>query len=369
VDLNTIGNELKEFTDRASNRLEQIDARMFSVEQKLTSPGGGSFEAEQTIGQKVVASDAYKSFVNGGHRSTGKIRIGDLSEKTALVNSSLGSSLLVQADRRAIVDPIVRRLTVADVLPSARTDSNAVEYPRETSYSNAGAPQYGAGAYENVAKAESALSFELVNTPVTTLAHWIPVSRQLLDDSQALSGYVDSRLLYGLRLKEENELLNGSGLQGHLSGLITNATAVSTSSYASTDSLIDTVLHAVTQLAAADLNADVVILNPVNWSQILSTKEASTNAYIFSDPRFQARPLLWGLQVVVTNSISVDDFLVLDSRMAAMVFRRSDATVEVSREHSDYFVRNMAAILCEERLALGVLHSGSILYGQFPFGS
>jgi hypothetical protein len=52
-----------------------------------------------------------------------------------------------------------------------------------------------------------------------------------------------------------------------------------------------------------------------------------------------------------------------------MVFRRSDATVEVSREHSDYFVRNMAAILCEERLALGVLHSGSILYGQFPFGS
>jgi HK97 family phage major capsid protein len=366
--LESLSGEVKQFTERANGKLTEVDARLLSIEQKLTAPrGSGDYHDEGlTIGQQIVSSDSFKAFQSSEAPRTGRIKV---STKTALVNSTLGSNLLVAADRRPIVDPIVRRLTVADVLPSAMTNSNSVEFPRESAFTNNAGPQYSAGSYENVTKPESALSFTLVSNPVTTLAHWIPVSKQLLDDSPALAGYVDSRLLYGLKLKEEDELLNGSGIQGHLSGLITNATAFSTSAYASTDSLIDTIQHAATQLASADLNADVVILNPTNWSQILSTKEASTNAYIFASPQFAARPLLWGLQVVVTNSIAADDFLVLDSRMAAMVFRRSEASVEVSREHSDYFVRNMAAVLCEERLTLAILHSGAILYGTFPFGS
>jgi hypothetical protein len=45
------------------------------------------------------------------------------------------------------------------------------------------------------------------------------------------------------------------------------------------------------------------------------------------------------------------------------------ATVEVSREHSDYFVRNLAAILCESRLALTVYRPDAFVMGGFPFGS
>ena len=366
--LSTMGGELKNFTSQATEKLPQVDLRLLAMEQKLTAPRGGDGSGDlQSIGDKIIESEAFKNFQAGGHRSTGKIKIG--SVKTALVNSVLGSPTLVQADRRGIVDPIQRRLTVRDVLPSANTQSNAVEFPRETSFTNNAAPQYSAGAYEGVTKAESAAAFELVTVPVTTLAHWIPVSRQLLDDSAALGGYINSRLMYGLKLKEEDEFLNGSGLQGHLSGLVTNATAFSTSAYASTDSYLDTIRHAQTQLAAADLVADVVILNPTDWDTILATKESSTNAYIFASPQFQARPLLWGLRVVITNSMTAGTFLVLDSNRAAMIFDRSDATVEISREHSDYFVKNMAAVLCEERLALAVLHSGAIIYGQFPFGS
>jgi HK97 family phage major capsid protein len=56
-------------------------------------------------------------------------------------------------------------------------------------------------------------------------------------------------------------------------------------------------------------------------------------------------------------------------RMAAAIWDRDDATVEISREHADFFIRNMIAILCEERLALTVFRPEALVYGSFPFGS
>ena len=69
-------------------------------------------------------------------------------------------------------------LTVRDILSQFRTSSNLVQYTRELSFTNAAAPQAG----ENVAKAESQMTFELKNAPVQTLAHWIAASRQVLTD-------------------------------------------------------------------------------------------------------------------------------------------------------------------------------------------
>jgi HK97 family phage major capsid protein len=62
-------------------------------------------------------------------------------------------------------------------------------------------------------------------------------------------------------------------------------------------------------------------------------------------------------------------FLVGAFAMAAMIWDRNNSTVEISREHADFFVRNMAAILVEERLALTVFRNDALIYGGFPFGS
>jgi HK97 family phage major capsid protein len=75
------------------------------------------------------------------------------------------------------------------------------------------------------------------------------------------------------------------------------------------------------------------------------------------------------MNVVVTNSMTQGQFLVMDSQRAGMIFDRQSATIEISREHSDYFTRNMAAILVEERLALCVFNSTAVIYGGWPFGS
>ena len=50
---------------------------------------------------------------------------------------------------------------------------------------------------------------------------------------------------------------------------------------------------------------------------------------------------LTGVPVVATYAMARSQFLVGAFQQAAAIWDRADATVEVSREHSDYFVRNM----------------------------
>jgi HK97 family phage major capsid protein len=367
MDLTSVQQALNSIETKVLNKMGDYENRFLQLEQRLDSKGwpGGGDSGGESVGDQIIRSEGFKALQRGA-KSTGAIHIPNF--KTALVQT-YGGTVFVQGDRRPVVGGIQRRLTVRDVLVSSPTNSNSVEFPRETSFTNNAGPQYSAGVYEGAAKNESAIAFELATLPVSTLAHWIPVSRQFLEDASALAGYVNSRLLYGLKLKEEDDLLNGSGIQGHLSGLLTNATSMSTADYESTDTKIDTVAHAKTQLAEADLIPDVVILNSTDWDNIVRTKENTTGAYIMANPEFQQRPQLWGMTVVPTASMAQGTFLVMDSIAAGMIFDRADASVEVSREHSDFFVRNMAAILVEERLCLAVFRPSAMLVGSFPFGS
>jgi HK97 family phage major capsid protein len=220
-------------------------------------------------------------------------------------------------------------------------------------------------------KGESALDFGLSYSPVQTLAHWIPASRQVVEDAQSLAAYLNSRLLYMLKLKEENELLNGTGSGSNLSGLITNATAFDTSyTTVATDTFIDVIGHAIVQVEEnSNLEADAVIMNPLDWHMVTLIKTGTTNEYIYSDPHSAQQPRLWGKPVVVTKSMARGQFLAGNFAMAAAIWDRNAATVELSREHDDFFVRNLVALLCEERLSLTVFRSDALVVGGFPFGS
>jgi HK97 family phage major capsid protein len=372
--LQSLSAEMKALGGDAEKKLKEVEARLTYAEQRLDATrfnGGGGDDGD--IGLKVIQSEGFKALQSGATKSTGRISVGNI--KTALINATGQNQPLVPADRVGIVPPINRRLSVRDVLPTTATSSNSVEFPKESSYTNNAAPQYSAGAYENVTKAESALTFTLTAVPVTTLAHWIPVSRQLLDDAPAIQGYVNSRLLYGLKLKEESELLTGSGVQGHLSGLITNATTFDVTTYppATDNNYLDTIRRVALQMQVADLSPDVCILNPIDWDVAIGTKEAgtgiTTGAYVWASPAFMPRQEVWGMRVVVTNSMTQGQGLVLDSARAAMIFDRQSATVEISLDHSDYRTRNMALILVEERLALATFQSTAIQYFGFPYGS
>lgn len=100
----------------------------------------------------------------------------------------------------------LRRLTIRDLLAQGRISSNALEYVREEVFTN-----NADVVAEKALKPESDITFSKQTANVKTIAHWVQASRQVMDDAPMLQSYVNGRLMYGLALKEENQLLNGDG--------------------------------------------------------------------------------------------------------------------------------------------------------------
>jgi HK97 family phage major capsid protein len=350
------------------------DARIKGLEAKASkSTLQGEEEAFESIGDIVTKSDLYKEFSKvGAMRRTPKIDVGSF-HKTAIVNATGQNQPLVAPQRAGMFAPLQQRLTIRNILTQLPTNSNLIEFVKESSSTNNAAPQ-GKGSspqvYENVAKAESAMAFQLAFEPVQTVAHWIPVSRQVQDDAPALQAYIDGRMTYFLKLKEEDQLLNGTGAGGDLNGLITQATDYDTTLNVASpaDTKIDTLRHAMLQVELANGSVSAFVFNPSDWHDIelIKTAGVASGQYIFSNPHQVGVPTIWGRPVVTSQSITAEHFLTGDFPLACALYDRMQSTVEVSRDYSDFFVKNMMAILCEERLALVVYRPEALVQGAFP---
>ena len=82
-------------------------------------------------------------------------------------------------------------------------------------------------------------------------------------------------------------------------------------------------------------------------------------------PAGNAQQLLWGLPVATTTAVPVGQFFVGNFGQYTMVHDRMQAQIAISTEHADYFIRNMIAVLAEERITLTVHRNDAVLTGSF----
>lgn len=349
--------ETKAAVEKLAEQAKDIGDRLFQLEkgQQLIQQTEG-----KSVGQQFVESDAWKALQG---TKAGRARL----EVKAIVNATGQNQPLVPAHRLAgIIHEPNRILTIRDLLLVGRTTSNLIEYAKENVFTNNAGPQVGGSptAFENVTKPESNITFTLESMAVQTLAHWIPVSKQVLADAPMLQSYIDGRLSYGLKLEEEDQLLNGNGTNGNLSGLLKSGNYTAYNRGATGDTKIDTIRKAFTQCALSNYTATAVVMNPADWEEIELTKD-NEGRYIFAQPQSLAQPQMWGKTVVATNSIAAGTFLTGAFNMAAQIWDREDASISVSTENSDNFVKNMVTILAEERLALTVYRPAGLIAGSF----
>ena len=320
-------------------------------------------EANDTdIGSEFIKSDQYQALVEGRQ---GQAR---MEMKTAIINATGQNQPLVPADRSmGIIAEPNRLLRIRDVLAATATNSNLIEYAKENVFTNNAGPTVSGSpeAFENVTKPESGITFTLETEPVQTIAHWIPASKQVIADSAQLQGYISGRLTYGLKLKEETQLLAGTGANGELNGLITQATAYTVQSPQLTNKF-DIIREAIKQAQLSEYFPTNIVLNPQDWYEMDVAKVgAADDRYVAGNPREMSAPRLWGLPVILSNSITAGTFLLGAFDMGAEIKDRMQATVEVSRENSDNFVKNMITILAEERIALVVYRPTAFITGSF----
>jgi HK97 family phage major capsid protein len=353
----------KELADQAIIDMNEAKARLDELEQKMARQR--EVEAEfKSIGEVVTDDENVKAFLANGGK--GRISVGVeqkaiISSLTTAANGSAGD--LIVPDRIPGVQGVANRpLRVRDLLMPGRTDKNSIQFIQETSYTNNAAT---VSETSGATKAQSDMYFDIVTSNVTTIAHWVQATRQILDDVPMLQSYINGRLIYGLKYVEDNQLLNGAGTGTDLNGIYTQATA-STGNLAiiANPTKIDVLRAAILQATLANLPSSGIVLHPTDWFTIETAKDSQAR-YLVGDPQNRLQPRLWGLPVVETLAMTSGKFLTGAFDMGAQIFDRQDAAVEISTEDGNNFVKNLVTILCEERLALAVYNTAAFVKGDF----
>jgi len=357
----SVSTELKSEIDKLAGEYNGLYDRIQAMEQK-----GMRLQEEAQgydLGAEFVKSDAYQSIVKG---NTSRARF---EVKTAIINATGQNQPLVPADRSAgIISGPNRVLRVRDLMPSSPTTSNLIEFVKENVFTNNAGPQVGGSPeqYENVTKPESAITFTLSTAAVQTLAHFIPASRQVIEDSPSLQSFVNGRLTYGLKLKEETQLVSGTGSNGELNGIYTQGTAYTLQSPNLTNRL-DIIRDMIKQAQVSEYMPDFILMNPVDWYNIDVMKiNASDDRYVVGDPRMLSTPTLWGIPIVLSNSITANTTLVGNMALGCEIRDRQQAVVEMSLEDSTNFQKNMVTIRAEERIALVVYRTTAFIKAALP---
>lgn len=208
-------------------------------------------------------------------------------------------------------------------------------------------------------KPESSMQFNRVTGRVETIAHYIPVTRNAAMDAVGIMQEINAFLVQGIREKEEAEFLFGTGttnpprLQGLLN--VTNPYGIQTlSAGANTD--IDAVMLAIAKIRKEQYRPNWLILNPDDFysSGFLMAKDGDGN-YMLASPRASADQInsLWGLSILVTQSLPAGTMVVGDFRQA-LVADRMQTALYMTDSHNDLFVRNVLVVLAESRVGFGV---------------
>jgi len=353
---------MKGDVDKALSLLNETKTRMDELEQKAARRGSDRIE-RKSFGQ--IATEGKEAEIAELASRRGRVSIDVKAIISALTTDADGSAGdLIVPQRLPMVQPVTRRMTIRDLLTPGRTSSNAIQYPRESGFTNSAATVTETAG---TAKAQSEIKFEIETGSVTTIAHWMLATKQILDDVPMLQSYLDGRLRYGLMYAEENQLLNGGGTGTDLEGIYTAATAYSqpiVPSMAGNMTKIDVLRLAMLQASLAELPATGMVMHPSDWADIELTK-TDDGAYLFANPQGSVEPRLWGLPVVATQAMTIDKFLVGAFQMGAQIFDREDANVEISTEDSDNFRKNLVTIRAEQRLALAIYRPEAFTKGDF----
>jgi HK97 family phage major capsid protein len=351
--------------------IKGLSERFEEVEKKANRPGVGDLPEEmKSPGQRFTESEEFKSAVKRGARNIDSIEVGrflPLGRKAiGSASTSAGSILDQYRVPEIFFDPAQRPSHIRDVMNVASTTESAVEFMRELVYTNNAGPQWDSDASvaDFANKPESNITFELVTAPARTLAHWVAASRQVLSDVAQLRNHIDRRLMFGLMIEEDRQILYGTGSGGDIEGIMVTTGVQSVGSPAGSDTNLDHIRRAVAKARTAEYPVDGILVHPEDWADLELTKGQNGQYVWVNAPLTGGGPTMWRVPVIETTAINKGEFLLGNWSLAATLWDRQQASVRISESHEEFFVKNAIVILVEERVALTVYRPKAFVKGD-----
>jgi HK97 family phage major capsid protein len=208
-------------------------------------------------------------------------------------------------------------------------------------------------------KPQSSFAFVGEQAPIRTLAHWEAAHRNVLADEPQLRSIIDNELMYGLRLREDDQILNGAGTGEDLTGIL-NTAGIQDYNWSdgvggtTPDTKADALRRAATLSFLAYYEPTGIVLHPNDWEDIELTKDLQGQYLVAVSVAMGGEPRVWRMPVIDTPAMTEGTALVGAFGSGAQLYDREQASIRISEQHSDFFIRNAIVVLAEQRLALAV---------------
>lgn len=324
----------------------------------------------KSLGEAFTESDVFKEMMERGEFKTArpfavKGDLGGLYLATKDVYSDLPSGTPTRfgtVQRDAMVPRPQRTKRVRDLFPVQRTTAAVIEYFRVTGFTNAASvvPERNEGNTGFGTKPQSSLTFTGEQASVRTIAHWEAAHRNALADEPQLQGLIENELLYGLRLVEDDQILNGTGTGQDLLG-IRNVSGIQSYLWSSgataaqngaADNKADALRRAMTLALLAYYEPTGVVLHDGDWEDIELLKDSNGQYLLAVSIALGGEQRVWRAPVVTTPAMDEGFALVGAFGIGAQLYDREEGNIRIAEQHSTFFVENAIVVLAEERLAL-----------------
>lgn len=354
--LGQVSKDTKTALDNLGVEQRTLADRLLQLEQKSSATKDDE-PTDETPGALFIKHANYEAFCKQDGRVKTRIEVKNT------VTNTVGNTF---SERRpSIIEGAFRVFTLEDLMTKIPTTSNAIDWVRENVFTNAAAE-----TAEGSAMPQSSITFSPGTMPVSTVAHWIKISRQLAMDNAALAAYINRRMVYGVNLRVENQLIAGNGTSPNISGLTVAGnfvahgyTAASLTALGLANNRFDVIGKMIGDCAASDNPAEVIILNTADWWTLRLAKDG-TGRYLLGDPGANVVPMLFGLPVVASTALAAGKVWVGALRQAVTLHYREGIALDLSDSDGDNFTSGLVTIRAERRLAQTVDKPAGCRYGD-----
>jgi HK97 family phage major capsid protein len=250
----------------------------------------------------------------------------------------------------------MRKGRVRDLFNVVPTTAKVIEFFRQTGFTNNASmiPEWTGSAFG--AAPHSTMSWIAQSQTTKRIGHYEGAHYSVLEDEPQLQDTINTDLLYGLQLREDQQILTGnqSTNSEDLPGIL-NDSGIQTyarSAGPSTDNYPDAVRRAITKVILAYLDPTGIVVNPTDWEAMELTKSTTGEYLLAVSIALGGEQRLWRLPVVDTAAMAQGTGLVGAFGIGCKLYDRQEARIRIAEQHSDWAVRDGVAIIADERIAL-----------------
>jgi HK97 family phage major capsid protein len=301
------------------------------------------------VGDATIGDPRQHFGSSPGIKLIDRARVGEIMN-TVVLTTAYPS---VPFRRPGIVPALLENLDVLDLITFVPTDAEVIQYVNEDPFTNAAVE-----TAEAQAAPEGEESFSLNSVSCKWIPFTIPQTRQILSDEPRLQAWIQNRIVWGVRDRLQNQIINGNGVGENLLGLTQwpNILDQPKPDLDVGDERIDAVHMAKTAIIVATkgmYTPQILMLHPDDLEEIELAKD-TIGRYYFGGPGQDGVGTIWGMRPVA-HPLFETGCPIIGDLGGCEAYIREDVSLSVTDSHADHFTRGIIDFLASGRFAFAVL--------------